>query len=183
MHCTTLHHMAIDCITLHCTTLNFHYTAIYWTILHYTTLHFTTLYYITLHCTLLHSTALHCTALHWTGDIWKVSMRRIRDIFNQAPYMSQFCVKWVDALLFQEKLVGNHFYMAKWTLIYPVEPQFHSAYLSVKVEDDFGNILLGDKQCFKFSHAPSLITSVCLANVKVELSISGILLSLCPGSN
>jgi hypothetical protein len=36
------------------------------------------------------------------GYIWKVSMRRIGDIFNQGPYKSQFCVKWVDALLFQE---------------------------------------------------------------------------------
>ena len=36
------------------------------------------------------------------GDIWKVSMRKIRDIFNPGPYKSQFFVKWVDALLFQE---------------------------------------------------------------------------------
>ena len=36
------------------------------------------------------------------GDIWKVLTRKIRDTFNQGPYKSQFCVKWVDALLFQE---------------------------------------------------------------------------------
>jgi hypothetical protein len=29
-------------------------------------------------------------------------MRKIRDIFYQGPYKSQFCVKLVDALLFQE---------------------------------------------------------------------------------
>ena len=36
------------------------------------------------------------------GDIWKVSMRKIKDIFNQGRYKSQFCGKWVDALHFQE---------------------------------------------------------------------------------
>ena len=35
--------------------------------------------------------------------IWKVSMRRMKDIFNQGP---QFCVKWVDALLFHENGVA-----------------------------------------------------------------------------
>ena len=41
----------------------------------------------------------------WTcseGDIWMILMRRIMDIFNQGPYKSQFCVKWVGVLLFQE---------------------------------------------------------------------------------
>ena len=35
-------------------------------------------------------------------------MRRIRDIFNQGPYKSQFCVKLVDALLFQENGLANY---------------------------------------------------------------------------
>ena len=43
------------------------------------------------------------------GDIWKVSMRKIRDIFNQGPYKSQFCVKLVDALLFQENVLAITF--------------------------------------------------------------------------
>ena len=35
-------------------------------------------------------------------DICKISMRRIMNIFNQWPYKSQFCVKWVGALLFKK---------------------------------------------------------------------------------
>ena len=44
------------------------------------------------------------------GDIWKILMRRIREILRKVSRCLTFSRKWV----------GNHFYMAKWTLMHGV---------------------------------------------------------------
>ena len=44
-------------------------------------------------------------------------MRRIRDIFNQGALQVTILRKVSRCLAFSRKWVGNHFYMAKWTLI------------------------------------------------------------------
>ena len=52
------------------------------------------------------------------GDIWKISIRRMRDIFNQGALQVTILRKVSRWLAFSIKWVGNHLYMAKWTLIY-----------------------------------------------------------------
>ena len=48
-------------------------------------------------------------------------MRRIRDIFNQGALQVTILRKVSRCIAFSRKWTGNHFYMAKWTLIYLID--------------------------------------------------------------
>ena len=59
------------------------------------------------------------SSLIWNArlDIWTVSTRRIRDIFNQGALQVTLLRKVRRCVDFSRKWTGKHFYMAKWTLM------------------------------------------------------------------
>ena len=62
-------------------------------------------------------------------DIQQILMIRIMNIFNQGPYKSQFCVKWVGALILQDNVLAITF---TW--------QNESWFMSLNSKTQLGNV-------------------------------------------